>query len=232
MKLRPTIFACALFVATPVLAQQNLTAFTQAPAYKECAALAGSNPIEAERKALQWLQIDDGVGPHHCMAMALYGQRRFVEAADRLGVVRGKIPAEQVALRSYVTRQASKAWVDAGRLDMAIDTLGSQINDMGSLRGNNATSASMTSELLLDRARLRITYGQLAPAVQDLDHAVSLTPANEDVLVERALAFEALGDTPLAKQDIATVLKLNPANGKARDISKRLENPAAPPKAL
>ncbi len=216
-----------MLFASPALAQQNVTAFTQAPAYKDCTALAGSNPLEAERKALQWLQIDDGVGPHHCMAMALYGQRRFVEAADRLAVVRQKIPADQVSLRSYVARQASKAWVDAGRIDMAIDVLGSQINDMSIQRGNNAASAGMASELLLDRARLRVTYGQFANAVQDLDHAVSLTPANEDVLIERALAFEQLGDKPLAAQDIATVLKLNPANAKAREISKRQQQQAA-----
>lgn len=231
MRFRPSIFA--LLIALPATAQVPVTqVFTQSPAYKECTALANSNPIEAEHKALAWLQVDDSVGAQHCMAMALYGQRRFAEAADRLALVRSKLPPEQVAMRTYVARQAEKAWIDAGRPDAAIDLIGLQINDMAAQRGNNAANAAATADLLLDRARLRITYGQLAEAVQDLDHAVSLTPVNEDVLLERASAFEQLGDLGLAKNDVASVLKINPANAKAKALQQRLDQKAAATKAL
>lgn len=207
---------------SPAATAQQEVQFTQSPAYKECAALASSNPLAAEQKANEWLKVDDGIGPHHCRAMAFYGQRRFEEAAQELSFVRSRIAASNVVLRSYVTKQTAKAWMDAGRPDAAISSLGEQILDMSAVRGDNANVSQLTSELLHERAKLRITYGQPAEAVKDLDHAVSLTPTNEEVLLARATAFMQLNDSSLALQDVASVLKLNPANSKAQELKRQL----------
>lgn len=218
-------FALLCTAAPHALAQAPAAAtqdFSQTPAYKECSALATTNPAAAQAKAEEWLKIDDGVGVHHCRAMALYGQRRFPEAAEGLSNVRTKIPASDITLRTYVARQGATAWLDAGRPDAAVALLGQQINDMSQQKGDNATEARLTSDLLLDRARVHITYGKLAEAVQDLDHAVSLTPLSEDVLVERAGAFKQLGDASLARQDLQSVQKLNPKNAKAAELLKGL----------
>lgn len=215
-------------VAVPVVpaaAIDGNSQFTQSPAYKECTALAGSNPIAAEAKAAEWLQVDQGIGAHHCRAMAFYGQRRFAEAAQELSTVRSKIAPASVELRTHVARQTSKAWMDAGRPDAAITALGEQISDMSVVQGNNAAVSTLTSSLLLERAKLRLTYGQAREAVQDLDHAVTLTPTDEQVLMERAHAFAQLGDIALAKNDVASVLKLNPANSKAQELRRLLNNP-------
>lgn len=214
-------------VMPPPTAPVVSTSFTQSPAYIECTQLANTNPIAAEQKAAEWLKIDDGVAPHHCRAMALFGQMRFVEAAEALAMVRGKIAPANVTLRTYVTRQGAKAWMEAKRPDAAIDTLTVQINEMAGNKGDNATESRLSAELLLDRAKLRVTYGQLAQAVQDLDHAVSLNPANEDVLLERAQAFSQLGDLALAKQDVALVLRLNPGNSRAQQLQRQLNEPAS-----
>lgn len=229
-----TVFASILVFSAPAAMAQTPAApasFTQSPAYLECTKLASTNPLHAEQKATEWLKLDDGVGANHCRAMALYGQRRFAEAAEALALVRSKLARENVNLRSYITRQASKAWVEAGRPDNAIALLGTQITDIAGIRGNNAAHAKLTSELLLERARLRATYGQAAQAVQDLDHAVSLTPTNEDVLLERAAAFAQLGDTALAQSDVAVVLRLNPGNTKAQELQRVLA-PKAPATGL
>lgn len=218
----PVVAAPAL--ATPVaVAPQVEVQFTQSPAYKECTALANSNPLAAEQKANEWLKVDDGVGAHHCRAMAFYGQRRFEDAAQELAFVRSKIAPGNVTLRSYVAKQTAKAWIDAGRPDAAITALGEQISDMGAVRGDNANVSQLTSELLHERAKLRITYGQPAEAVKDLDHAVSLTPTDESILMERATAFAQLNDLALARQDVASVLKLNPANSKAQELKRLLK---------
>lgn len=222
---QPPVVAAAPVYATQVVATPQVTdgQFTQSPAYKECAALANSNPIAAEQKANEWLKIDDGVGPHHCRAMAFYGQRRFGEAAQELTFTRSKIEPGNVALRSYVAKQAARAWMDTGRPDAAITALGEQITDMGLVRGDNANVSQLTSELLLERARLRVKYGQPTEAVQDLDQAVTLTPTDEAVLMERATAFAQLNDLALARQDVASVLKLNPANSKAQELKRLLK---------
>lgn len=216
-----------LLAALPAMAQTTSAAstdpFTQSPAYKECTSLAIVNPTAAEAKAAEWLKIDvNGVGAHHCRAMALYGQRRFAEAADELALVHNLIAAENINLRCFVTRQEAKAWLDAGKPDAAMNTIGRQITELGNTHGDNVTEAKLTADLLLERATMRATYGQYQDAVQDLDHAVSLSPTNEDVLLARANAFEQLNDIALAKNDIAVVLRLNPKNAKALEASKRL----------
>lgn len=198
------------------------TAGMQSPAYQECTSLATSNPAQALTKAEAWLKIDSGIAAQHCRSMALFGLRRFAEAGEGLSAVRELITRENVALRSYVARQASQAYMNANMTDKALASLTNQINDISNYRGDNANAAKLTADLLLDRARLSATYGKLEDAAKDLDHAVSLTPVNEDVLLERAGVFEKLGDKSLAMSDAQAVMKLNNSNNKAKDIIARL----------
>lgn len=213
------LLTSCLLASAPAFAQ---SALTQSPAYKECSTLAGTNPEQALAKAESWLVIDNGIPAQHCRAMALYGLRRFDEAATALAAVRDAIAPDNIALRSYITRQTSRAMVNANRADQALALLGSQIGDISRVRGDNANAARMTAELLLDRARINATYGKLTDATQDLDHAVSLTPINEEVLIERASVFEKLGDSALARNDAEVVLKLNAGSKPAREILARL----------
>ena len=195
----------------------------QSPAYKECIALSSTNPQKALAKADEWLTIDNGIAAYHCRAMALYGLKQFSEAGEALNGVRKIIPAENITLRSFVTKQAASAWLNAGRADAAFAILDTQIAEMGLSKGNNALVAKSTSGLLLERARLNSTYGKLALATKDLDQAVSLTPLNVDVLVERAHTFELLGDNALARSDAEAALTLNAENAKARALLARLD---------
>lgn len=216
---RIAVFATSLLAATSAFAQSTIT---QSPAYQECTALASTNPAQALAKADAWLKIDTGIAAQHCRAMALYGLRRFPEAADALNAVRTAVTPENIALRSYLARQTARAYMNANQTDQALAILSTQINDIGGVKGDNAAAAKLTSDLLLDRARLNITYGKLDEATKDLDHAVSLTPINEDVLVERAGVFEKLGDKPLAQADSETVLKINANNAGAKELLQRL----------
>lgn len=216
------LFSMLLFstaLAAPAMAQEN---FVQPPAYKECTELASRDPQQALAKAGEWLKIDDSFAAHHCRAMALYGLSQFPQAAEALDVVRDKVPASNITMRSYVARQGARAWVSAGQTDRAIALLSAQIGEMSQGRYDNITEAKLSAELLLDRARLRAKFGQAVQAVQDLDHAITLSPLNEDVLMERALAFEQLRDPALAKQDAQAVLRLDPNHKQAADLMRRL----------
>ena len=200
----------------------------QSPAYKECIALASSNPAQALVKADGWLTVDNGIAAHHCRAMALYGLRRYAEAGDALNTLRAEIPQENISLRSFVTKQAVSAWIGANRADTALTILDAQLSEMTQSYGNNALSAKLTAELLLERAKINITYGKVKLATQDLDHAISLTPVNGELLLERAKAFELLGDIPLALADTEAALTLDPNNAAARAELTRLDAKSAP----
>ena len=201
----------------------------QSPAYKECITLATSNPTQAMTKADEWLKIDNGIAAHHCRAMALYGLKRYAEAGDALGALRVTIPPDNLTLRSFVTRQASAAWINANRADAALATLDTQIGEMNQSYGDNAANAKLTAGLLLERARINTVYGKAKLATQDLDHAISLTPLNGELLLARAKAFDMLGDTPLARADVEAALTLNPDDAAARTMLTKLDQKAAKP---
>lgn len=225
MKKIPTLTA-VLLAALPLLAQAQ--EFTSTPAYKECSLLARNNPAAALAKAEEWLKLDDGVGAHHCRAMALYGLNRYPDAANSLSLVRERLDPKDIMLRSYVARQASRAWVLANRSDSALVVLTTQINEMNQEGVDNATEARLTAELLLDRANIHQQFGKYAEAVQDLDHAVSLRPGNDDVLLARAKAFMGLGDKALAKEDLQIVLRMNPTHAEAVELMRQLRDVQAP----
>ncbi len=220
---RLLLISTCLFITSPAFAQQ---ASMQSPAYRECSTLANSNPTQALAKADTWLKMDTGIAAQHCRAMALYGLRRFAEAGDALTAVRDMIAPENITLRSYVARQAANAMVGANKADQAVSLLTTQINEISTMRTDNGIAAGVTSELLVERARIHTNFGKLDDAAKDLDHAVSLTPTNESVLMERSAVFEKLGDFALAKNDLKSVLTINSSHNAARVALSRLNGGA------
>ena len=213
------LITTCLLSATASYAQ---SAPAPSPAYSECTALATSNPPAALEKAESWLKIDGSIAAQHCRAMALYGLRRFDQAGEALSKVRDTISRENISMRSYIARQTAQAWINANQTDRALTLLSAQIDEMGNYRGDNATVAKLTADLLLDRGKLNANYGKMDDAAKDLDQAVSLTPLSETVLIERAMLFEKMGDKSLARSDAENVLKLNPKHAQARDLLARL----------
>ncbi len=230
---RLALLTTSLIAASTAFAQSAAvqSAAMQSPAYAECTSLANSNPGLALTKADAWLKMDTGVAPQHCRAMALYGLQRFAEAGDALSSVREMISPENLTLRGYVAKQAARAYNSAGMPDKALAVFSAQIGEISASRADNASAAKQSAELLLERARLNITYGKLEDAASDLDHAVTLTPINEDVLLERAGVFEKLGDRALAASDVQAVMVINKENKKAQEMLSRLDH-ASPLNAM
>jgi Tfp pilus assembly protein PilF len=228
MSLKNKLLICSLCLQSALCVQAAHAAesvsFTASPAYQECSALAASDPAAALTKADSWLKIDDSVAAHHCRAMALYGLKHYDKAASELDGVRLKIDPADITLRTYVTQQTARAWVSANKPENALHVLGEQVNEMTMTRGDNVTQAKLATDLLLDRSRIRMNYGQLAEAVQDLDQAISLSPGNEDVLVERAKIFSQLGDNALAQRDLQVVLRMNPKHAEAIGLMRVLRD--------
>jgi hypothetical protein len=210
--------------ATPPVSVAPSQPFTASQAYRECTQLAGTDPQAALVKAEGWLAIDHSLAAHHCRAMALYGLKQFEEAGAELDTVRTKIPEPEIQLRTYVARQGSRAWIQGGKPQQAIDVLSAQIHELTMSQGDNVLQAKLATELLLDRSRIRVEYGQLAQAVQDLDQAISLSPGNEMVLLQRAKIFAQLGDTALAQQDLQVVLRINSQQKEAAALMRVLRD--------
>lgn len=203
---------------------QSAQPFTASDAYKACSGLVSADASRALQQSEEWLKIDDSVAAHHCRAMALYGLGRYAEAGAALDTVRVKIDPATIALRSYVAQQAARAWSQAGKPENALRVLTEQTNELTMTKSTNLTESKLATELLLDRSRIRITHGQLAEAVQDLDQAISLSPGSEDVLMQRAKIFAQLGDIALAQQDLQVILRMNPRHSEAQALMRVLRD--------
>lgn len=197
--------------------------YLKTPAYRECIALATTRPADALAKADEWLTLDQGAGALHCRAMALYGLRRYGEAAEALARARDALPAESYSLRAFVAKQTAATWRLANRADAALSALDVEVTELASARGDNSDIAKVTSDILRERALLQMNFGKFDLAARDLDHAVSLTPLDISVLNTRADCFESLGDAALARADSEAVLRLAPANGAAKARLARLK---------
>jgi tetratricopeptide (TPR) repeat protein len=197
--------------------------FTATPAYEACARLAAQDPAAALQQAKTLGATDPSIGPRHCHAMALYGLGRYQEAGAALDQIRDALPPQEVTLRSYITRQAARAWLEARQPDQALSTLARQIQ-YGIAPANDAARASrQVSELLRDRANILEENGQTTAAVQDLDHAISMRPNGEDLLLARAALFMKIGDKALAQEDLQRVLRGNPKQPEALAMMRALK---------
>ena len=194
------------------------TGFVYTDSYRACASMAAHAPDKALLDAELQLKTGENIGARHCRAMALYALKRYPEAVVDLLTVERQIPREDLALQNYVTRQTARALNLSQKPDEALAHLQQHINSLRADGSNSALRSRLAAETLLERALLRESYAQYAQAIQELDHAISLNPTNEELLLTRARVFIALNDKELARQDLMAVLRSNPTHAEARAL--------------
>lgn len=214
-----------LYASAQSAATVQTPSFVYTDAYRKCSQMAVSSPSEALAESNEQLKISDNIGARHCRAMALYALMRYPEAVNELLTVERQIPANDVALLNYVTRQTARALNLAKKPDAALVHLQKHFDALRASSVNDAFLTKLAAETLLERALLRESYAQYGQAIQELDHAISLNPTNEELLYTRARVFIALGDNALARQDLNAILRSNPNHRLAREMLARAQTP-------
>jgi len=170
-----------------------------AATYDRCLKLAKQNPGAAQSLAQTWHERGGAHPADHCAAVALFGLKRYKEAATRLEALAQAMTTAPTGLRADVFDQAGQAWLLAGdpvrAYAAAGQALGLQPND---------------SELLLDRAEAAAAAGYFDKAVGDLDHILKTDPRRTDALIYRASANRALDRLDAALADVERALSLAP----------------------
>ncbi len=197
--------------------------FVYTESYRECAALAAKNPQQAITNSNAALAAQDSIASRHCRAMALYAMGRYDEATRDLLTVERMVPPSDLALLNYITRQTARALNLSKKPDAALQHLQEHLNFLRVSGANSSLRSKLAAETLLERALLRESYGQYTQAVQELDHAISLSPTNEELLYTRARVFIALSDMALARQDLTAILTSNPDHTLARELLARAQ---------
>jgi tetratricopeptide (TPR) repeat protein len=179
-----------LAFATPALAE-DMT-------YDDCVAMVDRSPATAEKKAATWQTHGGGAAAMHCHALALFGLRRYDDAArvlDALGRNRD-VPAVD---RSALFDEAGSAWLAAGKPGQAVTSFTAALAD----KPNDLS-------LLSSRARARGLIRDWRGAESDLSAALAQDANRADLLVLRASARWAQGNKTGAATDIVRSLEVYP----------------------
>jgi len=170
-----------------------------AATYERCLKLAKQNPGAAQNLAQAWHERGGAHPADHCAAVALFGLKRYKEAATRLEVLAQAMTTAPAGLRAGVFDQAGQAWLLAGDPVRAYAAAGQALI----LQPNDP-------ELLLDRAEAAASAKYFDKAVADLDHVLKSDPNRVEALIYRASANRALDRLDPALADVEKALAQAP----------------------
>jgi tetratricopeptide (TPR) repeat protein len=170
-----------------------------AATYDRCLKLAKQNPGAAQSLAQAWHERGGAHPADHCAAVALFGLKRYKEAATRLEVLAQAMPTAPPGLRASVFDQAGQAWLLAGDPVRAYAAAGQALV----LQPNDP-------ELLLDRAEAAASARYFDKAIADLDYVLKADPSRVEALIYRASANRALDRLDPALADVEKALAQAP----------------------
>ncbi|MBF0560526.1 MAG: tetratricopeptide repeat protein [Alphaproteobacteria bacterium] len=188
-----------LVASVPVQAE----VINNAAEYRNCLALARTQPEAGFEKALSWQSLGGGDAARHCVAVALIGLEKFEEAARRLEAL-AQASRREESLRAEMLAQAGQAWLLANNFERAYAAQTAALK----LRPNDP-------DLLIDRAQSLAGAKNYWEAIDDLNQAISLAPNRVEALVFRAAAYRYVDSEKLAREDVERALKLAPDNTEA-----------------
>jgi tetratricopeptide (TPR) repeat protein len=197
--LKQLFYSLSIIVATA-----TAHAVDHAAEYRACIELARINPAEAFESARFWEQQGGGEGAKHCAAVALVGQRKFMEAASvfaEIGASQSNTPPN---VKAKMMAQGAQAYMLAGQPARAIDLLNSTL-----------LIAPNNMEYRVDRSVAHATMGNYVSSIDDLNVVLQQNPRHTDALTFRASAHRFLNQLDRAKADIDQALRLDPRKQEA-----------------
>lgn len=165
--------------------------------YERCLSLVKRNDKVAAEAAATWHQAGGGAAALHCEALALFAERDYKGAAERLDQAAISLSGNNRNASAALYDQAGNAWLLAGNPERAEQSLSAAL-----------ALASADEDLLFDRARAHAARSDWRSADADLTLLLRRDPDRADALVLRASARHAQGRNAEAGADIARALAI------------------------
>ncbi len=166
-----------------------------------CAAKAESRPEEAYEDGLIWQNEGGGSAARHCVALALIGLNRTVDAAEKLDVLAASKDIPDAQTRAMMYAQAGNIWLLERNAAKAVASLDAAI-----------AADPSSADSYIDRARAHAVAAAWQKAAADLTVALGKRPFDGLALRLRAAAYLELGQLDAADADIRAVLIENPGD--------------------
>jgi tetratricopeptide (TPR) repeat protein len=190
----PAILA-ALAVAGPATAVES---------YDSCIGLVAREAARAEREAAAWAAAGGGAAARHCRALALIAIGAEARAIDELLGIAAEEPGLPAQARADVLVQAGEMLLDEGDSATARAVADQALELVPADRGATGLSAAA-----------RLSDGDAAGALRELDRALAGGEATVRLLVLRSAAQRRLGDFVAARDDARHATELAPDSASA-----------------
>jgi len=218
----------ALFQTVWVGGNQAAYALDAGKKYERCTSLTRTKPSLAYKMANEWLRKENTASAYHCRALSLFALKRYAEAGKELDQLSTQLGKDNLPLWASVLQQSSKAWMLAGDKERAITSLSDALDKLAAENDGSRESSDIATDMLIERSELYAATNEKLLALQDLDHAVSLSPQKLSAWLARGSLLHKMGQSALAAEDVARVLKAEPRNSKAQKLAAAIK--AAPAK--
>ncbi|QYE35459.1 hypothetical protein KZX46_05650 [Polymorphobacter sp. PAMC 29334] len=177
----------------------------EAQRYRECLALAQSDPAQAIDKATQWRGAGGGVPARHCLALAQGQKGDFAGAATTLAGAAQAAEAEN-------DPHAADLWGQAGNAAMLARQNSTAISDFASGIAVAGSEPTRLAALLTDRSRALVDANRTTEARSDLTRATSLDPSAVPGWLLLATLERRMKDLPAAERAILEAAKREPTD--------------------
>jgi tetratricopeptide (TPR) repeat protein len=207
MGMGAAFLALALAPLAASATEHTLVPASPSAHYAQCLDAARRTPKDGLAAAQDWRDAGGGFPAAHCAAVALFGLKRYEDAAQAFEALAGAMMLRGPDLRAGALAQAGQAWLLAAKPDKARAAFDAALK-----------YTPRDPELFIDRAQADAALGDYKTAVADLDGALALAPGRADALVLRASAYRRLGALGRAMKDVEAALEAAP-----RDAAGLLE---------
>lgn len=186
--------------------------------YETCTALVKNNPPEALRMAGEWATLYPSYSSRHCLALSYFSNQHFAESEKELRQIAATLPTGNAGPAASLLMQAADAAAADNRLKDGV----SDLTDAMMMASANSDSAAMR-DVVSKRSKLNLELGRLQAALQDIEHAMTLSDNKSDLFVTRARIYMALGMDDEAGKDLKMALEKAPANAEATPMLASLQ---------
>lgn len=184
--------------------------------HEACASKAESKPEEAYEDGLIWQNEGGASAARHCVALALIGLNRYVDAAEKLDTLAAAKDIPDAETRAQMYAQAGNLWLLERNFVKAVSSLDAAI-----------AADPSSADIYIDRARAYALNAEWPKAAADLTTALGKRANDPLALRLRAAAHLEQGDLDAAEADIRAALIENPADVDALVLRGRLREARA-----
>ena len=201
------VFAVTLSCSTANASSEQVKSPEQKK-YESCTTLVNTNPAQSVSVSESWVAEYPSFSSRHCRALAYFANKRYGDAERELKEISSTVSADKSTVAASLLMQSADAAAADNRINDGIANLTFAL----SILVDTTNAQDVVRNILTKRSSLLSQEGKLQAAIQDIEHAMTLSSDKSELHVSRARIYMALGMDDEAGKDLKLALEYKPEN--------------------